>query len=247
MRAVGRHQRQWPSHRDRRQPEQPQHHLHRHGVGRRLAYARRGRHWTPIFDRAPALGVGDPGALAIDPIDTNILYVGTSSRDGSQFSGEATQPPAGLFKSTDGGASWVRLGSGYPSSAPSNASIFFNQLINVVIVDPANQPDRLPRIQLRRVRFPRWRLQLDPGSGLRRGRALAGTGPDLASPRSHLVCGHHRLRRVPVHRWGADTGHPILNATTPVVAEQARQAAELVRSSSRWRHRPRRPIPPASR
>ena len=45
---------------------------------------------------------------------------------------------AGLFKSTDGGSSWIRLGSGYPSSAPSNANIFFNQVINVVIVDPAN-------------------------------------------------------------------------------------------------------------
>jgi hypothetical protein len=94
--------------------------------------------WTPIFDRAPALGIGEPGAIAIDPANTDILYVGTSNRDGSQFSGDATQPSAGLFKSTDGGASWIRLGSGYPSSAPSNANIFFNQIINVVIVDPAN-------------------------------------------------------------------------------------------------------------
>jgi len=94
--------------------------------------------WTPIFDRAPALGIGEPGAIAIDPANTDILYVGTSNRDGSQFSGDATQPPAGLFKSTDGGASWIRLGSPYPSSAPSNANIFFNQVINVVIVDPAN-------------------------------------------------------------------------------------------------------------
>jgi hypothetical protein len=97
-----------------------------------------GNNWTPIFDRAPSLGVGDPGALAINPVNTNILYVGTSSREGSQFSGEATQPPAGLFKSTDGGASWVRLGSGYPSSPPSNASILYSQRVTVVIVDPAN-------------------------------------------------------------------------------------------------------------
>ncbi len=97
-----------------------------------------GATWTPIFDKAPALGVGEPGGIAIDPIDPSIIYVGTSNRDGSQFSGEATQPPAGLFKSTDGGGNWVRLGSGYPSSAPSNANQFFNQIINIVFVDPSN-------------------------------------------------------------------------------------------------------------
>jgi photosystem II stability/assembly factor-like uncharacterized protein len=97
-----------------------------------------GAAWTPIFDRAPALGIGEPAGIAIDPVDPSIIYVGTSNRDGSQFSGEATQPMAGLFKSTDGGGSWVRLGSGYPSSAPSNASQFFSQVINIVIVDPAN-------------------------------------------------------------------------------------------------------------
>ena len=97
-----------------------------------------GTTWAPIFDRAPALGIGEPGAIAIDPANTDIIYVGTSNRDGSQFSGDATQPPAGLFKSFDGGASWIRLGSGYPSNVPSNANIFFSRVINVVIVDPAN-------------------------------------------------------------------------------------------------------------
>jgi HYDIN/CFA65/VesB-like, Ig-like domain len=97
-----------------------------------------GSTWTPIFDRAPALGIGEPGAIAIDPANTDIVYVGTSNRDGSQFSGDATQPPAGLFKSVDGGASWIRLGAAYPLNIPSNASIFFNRVINVVIVDPAN-------------------------------------------------------------------------------------------------------------
>ncbi len=94
--------------------------------------------WTPLFDRAPALGIGEPGGIAIDPSNTDVVYVGTSNRDGSQFSGDATQPPAGLFKSIDGGASWIRLGSSYPLNVPSNANIFFSQVINVVIVDPAN-------------------------------------------------------------------------------------------------------------
>jgi hypothetical protein len=97
-----------------------------------------GQHWTPIFDRAPSMGIGGPGAIAIDPANTNTIYVGTSRRNGSQFSGDSTQPSAGLFKSTDGGAAWVRLGSGYPSGAPSNASILFSHVINVVLVDPAD-------------------------------------------------------------------------------------------------------------
>jgi hypothetical protein len=59
--------------------------------------------WTPLFDRAPSLGVGGPGRIAIDPVDPSIIYVGTSNRNGSAFSGEATQPSAGLFKSTDSG------------------------------------------------------------------------------------------------------------------------------------------------
>ena len=119
-----------------------------------------GNTWTPIFDRAPSLGVGDPGALAIDPIDTNVLYVGTTSREGSVFAGgsESTQPPAGLFKSNDGGASWICLGSGYPPSPPTNANIFFNQLITVVIVDPVNNQTIYLASNLGLFRLNRWRL-----------------------------------------------------------------------------------------
>ena len=87
--------------------------------------------WSPIFDRQLSLGVGEPGGLAIDPNNPNVVYVGTSSR-------VARGPQAGLFKSTDGGASWVRLGAGYPSGNIGNAIQFANQAINVIIVDPAD-------------------------------------------------------------------------------------------------------------
>ena len=85
--------------------------------------------WTPVFDQQPVLGIGEPAGIAIDPSNTDTIYVGTSSRDGSRQSATVDQPTAGLFKSTDGGASWIQLG---------NAGIFTGQNINVIIVDPAN-------------------------------------------------------------------------------------------------------------
>jgi photosystem II stability/assembly factor-like uncharacterized protein len=90
-----------------------------------------GATWRPIFDRQISLGIGEPGAIAIDPNDTNTLYIGTSSR-------VSRQAQAGLFKSTDGGASFIQLGSGYPAGNIGNASQFVNQAINVIVVDPAN-------------------------------------------------------------------------------------------------------------
>src|SRR6516225_10656434 len=94
--------------------------------------------WTPIFDQQPVLGIGEPAGIAIDPGNTDTIYVGTSARDQSGQSGTVDQPTAGLFKSADGGASWIRLGSGYPASNTGNAGIFRGQNINVIIVDPAD-------------------------------------------------------------------------------------------------------------
>lgn len=90
-----------------------------------------GASWFPLFDRQLSLAVGGPGALAIDPTNTNVIYLGTSAR-------VAAHPQAGLFRSADGGASWIRLGSGYPAGNTGNAFQFVNQWINVIIVDPAN-------------------------------------------------------------------------------------------------------------
>ena len=93
-----------------------------------------GLRWTPLFDRQLTLGIGGPSALAIDPNNTNIIYLGTSTRINRE------PRRAGLFKSMDGGYSWIRLGSGYPLGNTGNAEQFFifNQNINVIIVDPAN-------------------------------------------------------------------------------------------------------------
>ena len=92
-----------------------------------------GTHWRPLFDRQVSLAIGEPAAVAIDPNDADILYVGTSGRGRV-----AQQRQAGLFKSIDGGASWVLLGSGYPAGNTGNVTAFASRLINTIIVDPAD-------------------------------------------------------------------------------------------------------------
>jgi photosystem II stability/assembly factor-like uncharacterized protein len=68
-----------------------------------------GTSWRALFDRQLAMGIGEPMGVAIDPNDTDTIYVGTSGR-----ARVSPQRQAGLFKSTDGGASWARLGAPYP-------------------------------------------------------------------------------------------------------------------------------------
>ncbi|MCK5125094.1 MAG: hypothetical protein KAR42_02460 [candidate division Zixibacteria bacterium] len=62
-----------------------------------------GAEWTPIFDDA---GVQSIGSIAIHPTDTNIIYVGTGEANNAGTSYEGT----GVYKSIDGGATWVHKG-----------------------------------------------------------------------------------------------------------------------------------------
>jgi hypothetical protein len=101
-----------------------------------------GARWTPLFDRQPALGIGEPAGVAIDPYHTDIIYAGTSQRVmlGTGNTGIFGSPDSsqGLFKSTDGGNSWVQLGSGFPAGNTGNAINLVGVDLNVIIVDPAN-------------------------------------------------------------------------------------------------------------
>lgn len=62
-----------------------------------------GTTWQPIFDHEPVASIG---AIAVAPSDPNVIYVGTGEDDPrSQFS-----EGDGMFKSTDGGETWARIG-----------------------------------------------------------------------------------------------------------------------------------------
>ena len=62
-----------------------------------------GVNWSPIFD---AYGVYSIGALALHPSNSDILYVGTGEANGSVDSYDG----AGLFRTSNGGATWEHLG-----------------------------------------------------------------------------------------------------------------------------------------
>ena len=62
-----------------------------------------GETWIPIFDSLAVLTVGD---IAIDPSNSDIIYVGTGEANG----GHNNFPGGGVFKSTDAGLTWEFLG-----------------------------------------------------------------------------------------------------------------------------------------
>src|SRR6476469_821819 len=63
-----------------------------------------GATWTPIADGK--IGVGSMGSIAVADSDPNVIYVGTGS-DGVRSN---VSTGRGVYKTTDGGATWKFLG-----------------------------------------------------------------------------------------------------------------------------------------
>ena len=96
-----------------------------------------GAHWKPMTDQEVSLGIGSSHALAIDPNNPSTIYAGTSSW--SQLNPADASQSRGILKSTDGGASWTRLGTGVPTGNDGDAAaLFLGRNISTIIVDPAD-------------------------------------------------------------------------------------------------------------
>jgi len=87
-----------------------------------------GANWTPLIDDQPSLAVG---ALAIDPTNPNIIYVGTGegNQSGDSYYG------AGLLKSLDGGVTWTQI-TGPVSPTGLQVPAFLNASFLKIVIDP---------------------------------------------------------------------------------------------------------------
>ncbi len=82
-----------------------------------------GRTWRPIFDKEVT---GAVGSIAIAASNANVIYVGTGEAPLDRRAARGQ----GLYRSNDGGASWIQVG------------LADHRHLSAVIVDPAN-PDRV--------------------------------------------------------------------------------------------------------
>ena len=78
-----------------------------------------GTNWNPIFDDQPFLAIGE---ITLDPSNPDVVYVGTGDPNitGYPFIGD------GVYKSTDGGATWTHKG------------LTDQRIISRIIVNPFN-------------------------------------------------------------------------------------------------------------
>jgi PKD repeat protein len=84
-----------------------------------------GASWSVISDQLTVLGASD---LAIDPINTNIMYLATGDGDAGD------NRSIGVLKSTDGGATWATTGLTFP--------VANNYLMRKLVMNP-NDPNML--------------------------------------------------------------------------------------------------------
>ena len=80
----------------------------------------RGNHFTPIFDEGGAFSLG---AVVVDPKNSNIIWLGTGENNNQR----SVSYGDGIYKSTDAGKTWKRMGLEHSE-----------QHIQNVVVDPRN-------------------------------------------------------------------------------------------------------------
>ena len=153
-----------------------------------------GAHWDPVFDDQPVSSIG---SLAIAPSDRNVVWAGT----GEGFIRSNISIGNGIYKSTDAGKTWTRMGLDATGRIPR------------IVIDPRN-PDVVLACALGHAYGPQqergvyrtvdgghtWTrtLFVDENTG------CSDIAMDAANPRV-LFAGMWQLE---IHTWGRTSGGP---------------------------------------
>ena len=81
-----------------------------------------GKTWTRLLRPSKFTGVVD---VAMHPANPNILYAATFQRERRQWSMIGGGEEGGLWRSTDGGDTWARVGNGFPTTAVGRVGVTF--------------------------------------------------------------------------------------------------------------------------
>ena len=107
-----------------------------------------GASWPPLGDFLANIAVS---SLALSPKNPSVLYAGTGE---GYFNGDAIRG-AGIFKTTDGGATWTRL-------AATTGSDFY--YVNKIVVSKQSSGPDLCGHPDRRLALAQFRRHLDAGA-----------------------------------------------------------------------------------
>ena len=80
-----------------------------------------GANWSPMTDHMPTTAIG---AIAVDPTNDQVVYAGTGEANYANHS----RYGLGIFKTTDGGATWTQLAE----------DVFGGRTFSKLIIDPQN-------------------------------------------------------------------------------------------------------------
>ena len=107
-----------------------------------------GKTWKRLAGGLPNDDRTGGGDLVMDPANPNILYANTWPRIRKPYVFESGGPTGGLYKTTNGGDTWTKLGGGLPTGAVGKIGLTIfrrnSKILTAIVEAPASNDPKVP-------------------------------------------------------------------------------------------------------